>query len=203
MVITSSKETWPVRCLTVANSGSQEDARAEAEAVVKKISYTADQSVRLLYKKCYKSLCHHARKIINDEKDAEDIVSDAFFELLQQTGRPTIDAMKSQLYAVVDKKCNDHIALKRFIANGVSEFDEVTPADEAEIEAELTAMVCDELHKLPMQRKQILIQLFLQGLTSKQVAEQMKLNKQTVRNQKVRALRVLQEKIKLRFKQEK
>lgn len=196
MVIISSKETWNLRCLKVANNSSEEESMIEP---VKKLSYTADQNIRLLYRKNYKSLCQYAVKKIKDEKEGEDIVSDAFFQLMQQTGRPGIDEMKSQLYTVIDIKCREHIELQKFIAKGVSGFDVVTPADEEEIEAELTKLMYDELYKLPPKRKQIMIQLFMQGLTSQQVAARMKLNEQTVRNQKIRALKTLQEKIKNRF----
>jgi RNA polymerase sigma factor (sigma-70 family) len=195
MVIPKSTEARDLRHLSVAGNSFEEEHQCELNVTVKKTSYTTAQDIKDVYIKHYKSFCQYATEKIKDTQMAEDIVADAFLRLMQKIDRMNADEIISRLYKLINIKCSDHIEEQQFLAEGISAFDVITPSDEAEIEAELSILINDELSKLPPQRKQIMLQLYMEGLTSQQVAQQMNLSRQTVINQKVRALKALRNNI--------
>jgi RNA polymerase sigma-70 factor (ECF subfamily) len=186
-------------CLSVAGKSSEVVQQREPDTSVKKISYTTAQNIKIAFKKFYKSCCQYAAEKIKDEQAAEDIVADAFLQLMQQIGRFDAAAMESELYTIIHDKCKDYKDEQRFLAEGAAAFGELTPSDKAEIqaelEAELNSLIHDELSNLPPQRKQIMLQLYMEGLTSHEVAQRMMLSRQTVLNQKGIALKMLRNNI--------
>jgi RNA polymerase sigma-70 factor (ECF subfamily) len=199
MVIPKFKEPWDPLCLSVVSSKCEEPPQYIPDPGIKKLSYTGQQNIKIAYKKYYKSLCRYAAKQIKDSQYAEDIVADAFLSLIQQLDRISVDEMENMLYDFVDLNCSEYISYHQFINQGVSEFDILTEDDEAEIEAELDSLIRDELRRLPPQRKKIMLHLYMEGLTSGEVAQRMKLSRQTVINQKVKALKALRDNIMKRF----
>jgi RNA polymerase sigma factor (sigma-70 family) len=203
MVLSESNETWNLQCLHVAGKSCEAVQQIEPDAGVIKISYTAEQDIKMAYKKYYKSCCRYAADMIRDEQAAEDIVADAFLRLLQKADSVNSAGMESELYAIVDRKCNDHVNKRKLLAAGVSAFDVITPSGEDEIEAELNVLIHDELRKLPPQRKLIMLQLYMEGLSSQEVAQRMQLSRQTVINQKGKAIKALRNNIVRRLFQRK
>lgn len=194
-MVIPSKEAWDLWCLPAVNNGSKEECESKPGAVVKKLSYTADQSIKVLYKKYYKSFCQHAIEKIKDAHAAQDVVADAFWKLMQEPRRLSMNEMRLRMYTYINMICIDHLRKQKVFAKVVPAFGELTPADEAEIEAELRSMLVDELQKLPVRRKQIIIQHYMHGLTSQEIAQNMQVSEQTVRNQKVKALKTLRKNI--------
>ena len=195
MILSKTKVAWDLSCLSVVKSSGEKVPQNESDNRVKKLSYTAEQDIKMAYKNHFKTCCRYATKKIKDAQVAEDIVADTFLRLILQAGGVNGAEIENLLYTLIDSKCNDHIEEQRLIAEGISAFEELTPSDEAEIEAEFKRVMHDEIRKLPPQRKQIMLKLYMEGLSSEQVAQRMKISAQTVRNQKVRALKVLRNNI--------
>jgi RNA polymerase sigma-70 factor (ECF subfamily) len=184
-----------MRFLSVVNNCSEVEYQSQPEAGLKRSGDTAEQTFESIYKIYFISLCMYATKIIKDKQVAEDIVADVFAKLFHQFGRFDTGKIDAWLLMSTRNMCLGVLKQQKQIAKSIPTAEAITSTDEAEIEAEISSLIYDELSKLPPQRKQIMIQLFMKGFTSQQVAQRMKLSRQTVINQKVRALKVLRNNI--------
>lgn len=199
MAIPKSKHTLDIRFLSVVSRNCEQESLSQQSNGIKKLGYTAEQVFKNLYERYFKALCQYATERVKDTQLAEDIVSEAFAKLMLQADLHTAHEAEDHLYNAVDNVCVCYEKEQQVIAKGIAVFNVITPSEEAEIEAELSSLIYDELCKLPPQRQQIMVQLYMKGLTSQQVAKQMKLSRQTVLNQKVRALKKLRDNLKKRF----
>lgn len=196
MAIPKSKDALDIRFLSVVSNICEGECSSTKNTGRKKLSYTTEQVFKKLYEKYYKIACQFATEKIGDAQLAEDIVADVFVTLMQQIDRlPDPYQLEAYLFYITRKKCLDHIKKQQRIAKSISTFNLITPSNEAEIEAEISFLIYDELSRLSPQRKQIMIQLYMKGLTSQQVARRMKLSRQTVLNQKVKTLKALRDNI--------
>jgi RNA polymerase sigma factor (sigma-70 family) len=155
-----------------------------------------------IFKKYFKPLCEYAKKLLNDELLVEDIVTEVFMKFLHLPHDFELtETQKVYKWLMINtrSRCFDMLRHKKKFIVSIPPFEDLSLADKAEIEAELSSLIYEELDKLPPKRKQIMIQLYMKGYTSKQVAQQMKLSRQTVINQRVKALKVLRSNLKRLF----
>jgi RNA polymerase sigma-70 factor (ECF subfamily) len=194
MAIPKSKSALDRQFSSVANG--EVESPGQQNTCVKQLSYATQQDIKDLFEKHYIKLCEYATAIVNDLQLAKDIVAEVFAKLLQEeVDRLPAHKLESYLFTIIDQKCREHIKQQQRTAKSASTFEVFTPPNATAIEEEISSLIYDELSKLPPQRQQIMIQLYMKGLTSKQVARRMKLSRQTVLNQKVRALKVLRNNI--------
>lgn len=156
------------------------------------------QAFEEIFKMYFKPLCEYAKILLKDELLVEDIVTDVFVKFLHQHHDFELsDTQKVYSCLIISTKfkCLDMRKHKKKITISIPPFEDLSLADKAEIEAEVSSLIYEELDKLPPQRKQIMIQLYMKGYTSKEVAQRMKLSRQTVINQRVKALKVLRNNI--------
>lgn len=163
-----------------------------------KLSLSVQRDCQIAYKKYYNRLCLFATRLIDDEHSAEDIVTEVFVSLMEEARHKRFDdhEIKGYLYSEIKRKCFDHLKELKRKNKSKAEFEYILsqPAQASiDMEAELSLLILQEINKLPPQRKRIVEQMYLQGYTSKQVAERMDLSRQTVINQKVKALKSLRD----------
>lgn len=163
---------------------------------LKKLSLSAQRDCQIAYKKHYGRLCSFATRLIDDQHSAEDIVTEAFVNLMEEVRQVRLDdhKIKAYLYSKIKSKCFDHLRELQRKNKSNAEFEYIlsqTAEASIEMEAELSLLILQEINKLPPQRRQIVKQMYLQGHTTKQVAEIMDLSRQTVINQKGKALKSL------------
>jgi RNA polymerase sigma factor (sigma-70 family) len=149
---------------------------------------------RHLFYEYYSPLTLLAYKIIQNQQDAEDIVSHVFIKLCNEDlisfkserhiyeflKSATQDACLHYLKSRKNQKVED-IELEYFSQS----------IDNAAMETDLIETIWAAIDKLPAQRKKILQQLYWENLSSAEVASKMNLARQTVINQKVRAFAAL------------
>jgi RNA polymerase sigma-70 factor (ECF subfamily) len=194
MAIPKSKGARDLQFSSVVNNDVK--SPGQQNTCVKQLSYCTQQDIKDLFEKHYTKLCGNATAIVDDLQLAKDIVAEVFAKLLQEeVDRLPVHKLETLLFTLIDQKCREHIKLQQFTANSAPAPEVFTPSNATAIEEEISSLIYDELSKLPPQRRQIMIQLYMKGLTSKQVAKRMKLSRQTVLNQKVRALKVLRNNI--------
>lgn len=162
---------------------------------IKQLSYASQKDIEALFGTHHSTLCEYANTKVSDGQLAKDLVAEVFTQLLLEVDRLPVHKLENYVYTLLDKKCSEHIKEQQHIAKSTPGIDVSTPPNVTAIEDEISALIFDELSKLPPQRRQIMIQLYMKGLTSKQVARRMKLSRQTVLNQKIRALKVLRNNI--------
>jgi len=147
-----------------------------------------------IYKTHFRPLCYFARGLINNKEEAEDIVVETFIKLLRkQKDFDALVSIKSFLYTATRNSCLDFMKhVKRKTASH-KEIIHLMDKDEDFIQsriikAELLQMILSEVDQLPEIRKRIFKLIFVEGLTTAEIAETLDITVDTVRVQKARAL---------------
>lgn len=156
------------------------------------------KSFRLLFDMLYPVMCLFAKKYLNNYDEAEDIVQEVFVELWNQRAKfESFNQIKAFMYLSVKNKCfnfikHQQVKEKYAIACSIDNTD--AAFEEAVIEAEVVNNLNDEINKLPVQQKQVIL-LSMQGLSVDEVADNMQISPNTVKMHKKLAYKQLREKI--------
>ncbi len=171
------------------------------EKTIKAFQQGDKESYRLIFDMLYSTMCLFATKFINDYNESEDITQEVFIELWHQKGKfESIDHIKAFIYTSIKNRCinfNRHIKIREKYSQIILEDNEVF-FEEAVIETEVIQNLNNAINKLPVQRKQI-IKLCLQGLKNEEIADNMDISINTVKQQKKIAYKQLREKLSLIF----
>lgn len=161
----------------------------------------SESSVRRIYDEYYRPLCYFATRLIGVSDEAEDIAVECFLKLLsKRQDFERLPDIKSFLFTAVRNACFDHLRRKktkdRFAREQLllSEMDEQFGQDEMLI-AKTLQLIYAEIEVLPQQCKNIFKSIYFDGKTTGEVATDMGLSKQTVLNQKSKALHLLRLKL--------
>lgn len=145
----------------------------------------------------YKSLCYFSTRLVNDQLQAEDIVSDCFLKLWQrrqdfQTGQN----IKAFLYISCRNGCMNylqHLKVKTTVQQAylkqLEQGEETILYDI--IKTEVLGIVSREIDQLPEKMAEVFKLLYFEGKKTDEVAVALNLSVQTVRNQKTKAIDLL------------
>ncbi|MDF2853788.1 MAG: polymerase sigma-70 factor [Sphingobacterium multivorum] len=178
-----------------------DDANFEDENLIYKFSSGDKAAFKSVFATYYPALCFFASKILGSPTEAEDLVMDVFAKIWQRKDQPKeIKNISSFLYATVRNAGIDLLrkGKKQLFVEGIAEVAELDINEVLEAEAvyaQLLQKVYEQIELLPPQCQLIFKMLFLEGQTTQQVAERLKLSVQSVRNQKTRAIDILKLKI--------
>lgn len=147
----------------------------------------------------YRPLVYFADSIVNNRNEAEDIVVDAFMKLMKKTTDfDTLQNIKSFLFVVTRNACYNYLQYLKVDARSQKELQylhdpaEGHESDYAMMDAEIIAAILEEVENLPPQCRQVFKYLFFQRMTTQEIADTMGISVKTVRNQKARAIQLLQ-----------
>lgn len=147
-----------------------------------------------LYKEYYRGLYYFARKLV-PQQEAEDIISICFVKLWNKRADfNTTSNVKAFLFIATRNACFNSLRTSQQLSNSQKELHYLQEDSEEvfhhEITTELLQLMHSDIEELAPQRKRIL-QMFLQGLTEKEIAGQLQITAKTVRNQKANAIQIL------------
>lgn len=137
-------------------------------------------------------------KKIFDPLLAEEIVTYTFMDILGKNDRLRNKYhMPYFLCLAIDKTCRSYTIITQtpIHIEEIDSFFNEPICNKKDDEEKIWRFIQGEVKRLPPQRKKIIIGLYWQGFSSQEVAEEMGLSRQTVINQKVRALKSLKEKL--------
>ncbi len=167
--------------------------------LLKKVNRKDEQAWRVFFRSYYDSLFHHALRILEDEKEAEDVVQELFIALWNNgimLGEN--DSLSGYLYRAVTNRClnrirdqkrmNEHLAKWKEEAEGEASEAEFASAVREEVMRRLLELI--EL--LPEGRKTIL-KMSMEGKSGEEIARQLGVSITTVKQQKYRAYRFLRD----------
>ncbi|SHE64594.1 RNA polymerase sigma factor [Pedobacter caeni] len=154
-----------------------------------------------IYKRYWSLLYQHARRMLQNDEEAKNVVQDVFLTLWTRAeGLELSGALASYLYTSVRNKilnifrknkiANEHLAsLTSFIEHG----ENIT--DHQIRERELSEIIEKEIARLPERMQQVFLMKRNENLSYKEIALEMGTTELTVKTQMTNALRVLRKKL--------
>lgn len=150
-----------------------------------------------LYRKYYRGLVFFAMDFVKEQKQAEDIVQDAFVKLWQNRNKfQTLPELRSYLYVTVRNAALnllEHENVKNRFRNEAihTQVREDDLVESRMLLAELMQFVYQHLKELPAPYAEVLQLLYLEELSPAEVAERLQLSPENLRIRKFRAIGML------------
>ncbi|MDR1624124.1 MAG: RNA polymerase sigma-70 factor [Tannerellaceae bacterium] len=147
------------------------------------------------FKELYRPLCLFALRFVSQADDAEDVVQQTFADLWDKhTGMNRILNLKAYLFRSVRNR-----SLSVLAKAGEIPLEDAFPdaedrsLEESMYDAERNARLWNEIDRLPPGRKKIFLLSKRDGLTYREIADELNLSVKTVESQIGKALKTLRE----------
>ncbi|WP_353196531.1 sigma-70 family RNA polymerase sigma factor [Parapedobacter defluvii] len=146
----------------------------------------------------YRPLCHYAGTMLDDVGEVEDVVSEVFVKLWHKANDfDNLNSIKGFLYISTKNRCLDRLKQRKRQQASLIDYsylldDGDDGIDLGVLEAEVLSIVYNEIERLPTKARTIFKLIFFDGFKTDEVADQLAISVKTVRNQKARAIQLLQ-----------
>jgi RNA polymerase sigma-70 factor (ECF subfamily) len=155
-----------------------------------------EDGLEFFFNQHYAALCFFSNSLLNDQCLAEEITSEAFIKLWEHRRQFSIHGnVKAWLYSTVRNACIDHLRKAKRIRINIRGLQTAHTIEQSVlhtiIEAETIKHIIHTLHLLPPKCRQIFKLFYLHGMSYDEIAKQLNLSRLTVRNQKLKAQRLL------------
>ena len=164
------------------------------------IDLNKEDDFESVFKSYYAPLCYYAKNIAGDYY-SEDLVSSVFIKLYESKKEfSSIERFLVYIYACVKNACFDHLKVHKRTLKREEEFsrelEEYNTLEKSEIiQNELLAETYRELKGLPLQCQKVITLGYIEGKKNDEIAQQLGLSVQTVKNHKYRAVRLLKDRL--------
>ena len=152
--------------------------------------------IEALFRYNYRPLCLYALHYIQDVDLSEDIVQESYAALWEklQEGAHVLNR-KSYLYMMVRNRCLDYLRKKGIPTESLKPYDTygIIDDDDAQERSQTEARLWTAIDSLPEKCREVFILSKRDGLKYEEIAEELGLSVNTVRNQISKALKVLKE----------
>lgn len=162
-------------------------------ALIRKINEGDAPSFQKLFDAYSDFLFSFARRFV-EYQDAEDIVAEAFLKVWKNRKElKPLGNFKGYLTKTVQNACIDLLRTEKYRNSSQQNLAILTETEDrdfelAQLKAEVYAQIAEEVDKLPKQTKLILEMAFLKGLKNAEIAKELNLSEQTIRNTKTNGL---------------
>lgn len=152
-----------------------------------------------LYKEYSGRLLRFAEGYLKSEAEAEELVQEVFTIIWERrTDLKTELSFKSFLFTIAFNMIRKHFRTKSYFAEYIKS--EINSESDIQTSQKITydslhQYISELVNKLPDRRKEIFIKSRFQGLTIKEIAEDMKISHKTVENQLSDALKFIRTKL--------
>ena len=181
-----------INVLAVAE-GSQVD---ENELLIQ-LQEGDDAAFKAVFERSYTRLCVFANQYVNDREASRDIVNEVFIKFWKGSKRfHHIDHVLGSLYLTTKRTALNHQqSVVRSMKRNFEYQTEIGEEDTFYLTEIIRTEMFNELHgaiaKLPEKAGRIIRETYLEGKSNQEVADEMGISLQTLRNQKSRALTIL------------
>lgn len=156
-----------------------------------------------MYNRYKEALYLHANRSLSNHNEARDMVQEVFTTLW--TKRESLhvpDSVASYLYGAIRNRILNFIAHQKVVNRYMDAIDSFlershSTTDHAVRHKELENLLLREIDRLPKKMKEVFVMSRKQGMSYKQIAEELNISDQTVKKQVQRAIKILRLKIKL------
>jgi RNA polymerase sigma-70 factor (family 1) len=152
-----------------------------------------------VYKQLHQRLYFFAQRFI-DETQSKDVVSETFVQLWNKRSRlENAASVTSFLFVTAKNKCLNLIRQELTRQDKQSEILQLLESSQEtdlfneQLTTELVQLIYSEIEKLPAKMREVFLLSFAEGLKPAAIAERLNLSVQTVKNQKVSAIKLLQQ----------
>lgn len=147
--------------------------------------------IDLIFQQYYRPLCLYATHYLHDVDEAEDIVQDCFVRLMQRNMLP--QKVKSFLYTSVRNACIDFLRRQSPIVTEISPSDlsGIISDEQAQKSSFREAELWTAIEQLPDKCREIFLMSKRDGMTYREIAEELSLSEKTVEHQISKALKIL------------
>ena len=149
-----------------------------------------------LFRFNYRPLCLYALHYLGDVEAAEDVVQECFMKLWEKLEQGTaVDNRRVYLYMTVRNRCLDDLKKKGLPTESLKPNDTygIIDDDDAQERAQTEARMWTALDSLPPKCREVFILSKRDGLKYEEIAEELGLSVNTVRNQISKALKMIKE----------
>ncbi len=144
-------------------------------------------------------LFYFVRKITGNREEAEDITSETFMKLWwRHENFDSLQNIKSFLYITARNASMDYLRYLKRVAGDINDYYYTESlADESTIEREMIEVeilqrrVQEEIENLPNKCQKVFKMSYIDRLKNEDIASQLKITLQTVKNHKTRALNII------------
>lgn len=159
----------------------------------------SEEAFTTLYQHLYRRVYWFAKKFVEDTEDARDLTAETFVQLWQQ--RQTfysLDAISAFLYVTVRNKCFNLLKHRKMKASHEQDLLRLLTERgedsffEEQVRIQLVSRIYAEINKLPARMREIFLLSYRDGLKPAEIAELLQIKAQTVTNQRVSAVKLLQ-----------
>ena len=168
-------------------------------ALMQQFREGSDEAFTTVYRHLYRRVYWFARKFIEEKEDARDLTAETFVQLWQQNNTfQTLDAVTAFLYVTVRNKCYNLLKHRKMKAGRRDELlrllTERGQGDffEEQVQIQLVRSIYAEVDKLPARMQEVFLLSYRDGLKPAEIAQKLQIKPQTVTNQRVTAIRLLQ-----------
>ncbi|MBO9152251.1 RNA polymerase sigma-70 factor [Chitinophaga sp. GCM10012297] len=168
------------------------------QELLQRVARGDQEAFRAIFGQHYRSLCFFATSIITDRQEAEDIVQDVFSRFWDKRGDfPTASAVKAFLYISTKNACLNYLKLRErrnereqaFVY--LHEHEAGAAFDPVLAETEIIGELYREIENLPAQCRRVFTLSYLEGRKNEEIAGSLGISYNTVRTQKLRALKLI------------
>lgn len=160
------------------------------------MAYTDNINIDDLFRLNYRPLCLYALHYLQDTDLAEDMVQECFTTLWEKIRQGfSITNRRAYLYMAVRNRCLDHLRRKGVQTESLKPHDTygIIEEDDAEQRSAIEARLWTAIDSLPEKCRQIFLMSKRDGLKYEEIAEELGLSVNTVRNQISKALNTLKD----------
>ena len=156
--------------------------------------HTANIDIEDLFRLNYRPLCLYALHYLQDTDMAEDVVQECFTTLWEKLEQGTAVAnRRAYLYMSVRNRCLDSLRRKGIPTESLKPYDTygIIDDDDACERSHIEAKLWTAIDSLPEKCRQVFLMSKRDGLKYEEIAEELGLSVNTVRNQISKALNTL------------
>lgn len=152
------------------------------------------------YRIYHQPLRYYSAKFVGSE-DAQDVIENVFLKLWQKKQQiDNEEHLKALLYHSAKNACLNHLKTSKNAQIRQLAFQDHHSGNEDSyleemIKAEVLAEIYRAINNLPSQCCKVVSLSYIEGRTNKEIAEQLSLPEQVVKNYKLRGMKILKEKL--------
>lgn len=147
-----------------------------------------------LFRYSFRPMCLYALHYLGEVELAEDLVQECFVSLWEKLEQGTeVSNRRSYLYMTVRNRCLDHLRRKGIPTESLKPYDTygIIDDDDAQERSQREARLWTAIDSLPPKCREVFILSKRDGLKYEEIAQELGLSVNTVRNQISKALEVL------------